>query len=52
MQTDGNFVLYDVLGNSKWQTGTSGHSGAHLAIQNDGNLVVYSSGNAVLWVKH
>lgn len=53
MQTDGNVVLYQE-GRVRWATGTAGHPGAWLAMQGDGNLVVYrgnlppSPGNA-LW---
>jgi hypothetical protein len=51
MQTDGNFVLYDTHGHSLWSSGTSGHAGADLAVQEDGNLVVYK-GSAPLWASH
>ena len=34
-----------------WQTGTSG-SGCHLAMQVDGNLVLYDLGGVVLWASH
>ncbi|MGP4001754.1 hypothetical protein [Streptomyces sp. 8N706] len=47
MQSDGNFVLYDVNGRALWATGTYGRPGAYLAIQDDGNLVVYRGG--ALW---
>ncbi len=56
MQEDGNFVLYSTTapsaGNHLWasNTGGNGNSGAYLAIQNDGNLVVYDhSGATALW---
>lgn len=39
MQTDGNFVLYGPSG-AVWATNTSS-PGAYLAVQNDGNLVIY-----------
>ena len=45
MQPDGNFVVYDNrTGKDKaiFYTGTHGHSGAFFALQQDGNLVVYS----------
>lgn len=58
-QTDGNLVLTKKNGAVLWSSNTSGNSGAVLALQNDGNLVVYktmplnsSSGalfGAVLW---
>ena len=44
MQPDGNFVVYDNrTGTDKaiFNTGTQGNNGAFLALQQDGNLVVY-----------
>ena len=41
MQDDGNFVLYDQNNEPVWATNTAGNPGAHLAIQDDGNIVVY-----------
>ena len=59
MQTDGNLVvlypgpsLYDPGSDGPsvaFQTNTSGNPGAYLAVQNDGNLVLYSASNTVLW---
>jgi hypothetical protein len=49
MQTDGNFVVYDVAHNPIWSTNTAGHPGAYLRQQYDGNLVVYSAGGTPLW---
>jgi hypothetical protein len=59
MQTDGNFVIYGTLylldngrwsplayNHPLWSTGTS-CPGASLAIQNDGNMVIYHNGVAV-----
>lgn len=47
MQGDGNLVLYDDSG-AYWNSGTAGNPGAYLKLIN-GNLVVYSAANAVLW---
>jgi hypothetical protein len=49
MQPDGNFVTYDGNGQATWSTGTNGHPGAWLALQNDGNLVVYGDSCTRLW---
>jgi hypothetical protein len=53
MQSDGNLVIYP-NGNpaqpALWASGTSGHSGAYLALQNDANVVIYAGGGAI-WVK-
>jgi hypothetical protein len=49
MQGDGNFVLYDIHGNSLWNSHTNGDAGAYLAVQDDGNLVVYTSANRAVW---
>lgn len=47
MQSDGNFVEYDASGRALWATGTGGRAGAFIAMQGDGNLVVYHGGRAV-----
>ena len=45
MQGDGNFVVYgtagQVAGDACWGSGTNGHAGAYLQLQNDGDLVMY-----------
>ncbi|KAJ3147723.1 hypothetical protein HDU86_007898 [Geranomyces michiganensis] len=41
LQTNGNLVLYNAR-NAIWATGTSGTT--YLAVQNDGNLVMYADG--------
>jgi hypothetical protein len=43
MQADGNFVLYTPSGQPVWHTQTSGNPGAFFNVQDDGNLVAYSS---------
>jgi len=48
LQSDGNIVITQ-LGTPVWSTGTHGNPGARLRIQNDGNLVLYSTAGAVLW---
>ncbi len=50
VQLDGNLVVY--LGSTAiWSTRTGGHTSAgyFLAMQNDGNLVIYSPGRSPLW---
>lgn len=49
MQTDGNLVVYNNVGQARWFTGTNGRNGAFLAVQNDGNVVVYSHLGQALW---
>jgi hypothetical protein len=51
MQFDGNFVLYNNRDPvyPAWATNTEGNSGAYLNVQNDANVVVYSSSNVPLW---
>jgi hypothetical protein len=45
MQSDGNFVVYgtagQVAGDACWASGTNGHAGAYLQLQDDGDLVMY-----------
>jgi hypothetical protein len=48
MQTDGNLVEYK--GSSVlFDTNTAGQPGNYLAMQSDGNLVLYNSGGAAVW---
>jgi len=45
---DGNLAIY--LGKDRlWASDTSGNPGAFLAVQDDGNVVLYSSTFAPLW---
>lgn len=48
MQTDGNFVIYDYDG-ALWHARTWNNPGAFLVVQNDGNVVIYSSNRTPLW---
>jgi parallel beta-helix repeat protein len=48
LQGDGNFVLYNVTGQSVWSTNTAGNAGARLLLQGDGNLVIYN-GSTAIW---
>ena len=48
MQSDGNLVTYEFGGKSTWASHTSGRPGAYLAVQDDGNVVVYD-GSKALW---
>jgi hypothetical protein len=54
MQTDGNLVVYSSDKNKSgkktalWSSGTAGHKGAFLYVQNDGNFVIYD-GKKPLW---
>ncbi len=43
MQSDGNFVLYMSGGGPLWSTGTSGTGATYLAVQSDGNTVLYAA---------
>lgn len=47
MQTDGNFVVYDDVGNPEWASNTGG-SGTFLAVRS-GRVQVYSASGNVLW---
>lgn len=55
MQTDGDLVYRNEQAEIKWAASRDGgkcgtqHSGSHLTIQDDGNLVVYSSSSEVFW---
>jgi hypothetical protein len=41
MQNDGNFVLYSPANNPAWASGTDGHPGSRIVLQDDRNLVIY-----------
>jgi hypothetical protein len=47
---DGNLVVYDG-GTPLWNSGTAGNPGAVLAVQDDANLVIYSS-HRVAWTSN
>lgn len=50
MQADGNLVVYDSSNRALWQSGTGGNTNAFLALQDDGNLVIYSADvSRALW---
>lgn len=52
MQGDGNFVLYNTLGQPYFDTGSWGHPGCFIVMQDDGNLVVYDPANNPLWASN
>lgn len=41
--TNGDLVLYDNTGTARWLSNTAGNPGAVFALQNDGNMVIYST---------
>lgn len=43
----GNLVIYDAQGRARWSSGTHGHPNGFLAIQGDGNIVIYDGGRAI-----
>lgn len=46
--TDGDVVEY-CNGSAVWASNTGGYPGDYLAMQGDGNLVIYSAGGTALW---
>jgi hypothetical protein len=43
-------VVYDAAGIPRWASGDSwNHPGAWLAVQNDGNVVIYDTDGTPLW---
>ena len=62
MQADGNFVMFQgwqscnwpTMGNSAivFQSGTTGHPGAYLKVEDDGNVVIYDPGTAINAIWH
>ncbi|MFD9339091.1 ricin-type beta-trefoil lectin domain protein [Streptomyces sp. NPDC060028] len=50
MEADGNLVLTALAtGKQIWASGTAGNPGAYAKFGTDGNLVVYTTSNAVKW---
>ena len=50
MQADGNLVMYRLADEYPlWQSATYSYPGARLDVQDDGNAVVYDSGNHARW---
>jgi hypothetical protein len=50
MQRDGDLVIYDAARRRAiWSAGTKGNPGAYLDIQDDGNVVIYTSARKALW---
>jgi hypothetical protein len=47
MQSDGNLVCYNASGQPYWASRTDGHPGARLAVQDDGNVVIYVDGQPI-----
>jgi hypothetical protein len=47
LQYDGDFVVYSVTNNPRWNSGTSGRPSNYLRLQDDGNLVLYGVGDNV-----
>jgi hypothetical protein len=43
LQTDGNLVGYDANGKALFATGTAGHHDTFFQVQDDGNMVLYTS---------
>lgn len=62
MQGDGNLVLYKAVGQNPvpapgavmnvvplWASNTTGQGAEYFAVQNDGNLVIYTANNKPVW---
>ena len=49
MQFDGNFVIYDAWDGAVWSSSTHNHPGAYLAVQNDGDVVIFNQDGVPIW---
>ncbi|MDH6575838.1 hypothetical protein [Kitasatospora sp. MAP5-34] len=49
MQGDGNLVAYSWNYVPLWWSGTDGHPGAYLAIQEDADMTIYSTNRPLWW---
>jgi hypothetical protein len=53
MQIDGNLVLYRVANwYPLWASGTNGQDANFVAMQGDGNLVIYNYGGRAIWASN
>ncbi len=52
MEENGNLVVYDQDRRPCFETGTAGHRGSFLRLQNDGNLVVYTRSLQAPWTSN
>ena len=50
MQTDGNLVQFTTTGEGPVSSGTAGHPGSYLAVQDNGTLVIYD-GLTAIWTR-
>lgn len=48
MQGDGNLVSYQG-GKARWASNTAGKAGVRLVVQDDGNVVIYTSAGKAVW---
>jgi hypothetical protein len=51
IQVDAHFVLYDANGVARWASGTwgPGYVAPYVALEDDGNLIIYHDGTRPLW---
>jgi hypothetical protein len=52
MKGDGVLAACSPESISYWDTGTSGHPGAKLLLQDDGNLIIYDTAGKLLWASN
>jgi hypothetical protein len=48
MQSDGNLCVYPVSGSALWCSGTAGHPGSYVTVQDNGQAVIYD-GLTPIW---
>ena len=48
MQPNGDLVVYDIDGKALYASGTGGHPGSYLAVQDDGQVQIWD-GLTVIW---
>ena len=49
MQSNGDFVLYNINKKAVWSTETKNNPGSHIIAQDDGNVVVYTASKRPIW---
>ena len=49
MQSNGDFVLYNINKKAQWSTETKNNPGSYIIAQDDGNVVVYTASKRPIW---
>ncbi|MCX7945269.1 MAG: hypothetical protein N2746_12245 [Deltaproteobacteria bacterium] len=51
MQSDGNFVIYDVNNKAIWASNTDNNPNAYLLVRDDGRIAIVNASGNVVWIR-